>query len=48
MMIPHTPARSTCPGPTIRSMASPHSSGMYSWAATLPAATSRLAATNRR
>ena len=46
-MMTQTPALSTWPGPIIRSMASPHSRGMYSWAATLPAATSRLAATKK-
>ena len=46
MMRP-TPAKSTLPLPSIRSMASPHRMGIYSCAATLTAATIRLQTTNR-
>ena len=37
-----TPAKSTAPLPSIISMASPQRMGIYSWAATLTAATMRL------
>ena len=46
-MMVQTPERSTWPGPIIRSMASPQSRGIYSWAATLTAATTRLAPTKK-
>ena len=46
-MICSTPAASTLPLPSIRSMASPQRMGMYSWAATLTAATIRLHTTKK-
>ena len=47
-MICITPAKSTRPLPSIRSMALPQRMGIYSWAATLTAATMRLHPTKKR
>ena len=42
-----TPAKSTVPLPSIRSMALPQRMGIYNWAATLTAATIRLHTTKK-
>ena len=46
-MMRSTPAKSTAPLPSIISMALPQRMGIYSWAATLTAATMRLHPTKK-